>query len=367
MIAEPEAAPAAAPPSPDDPDAEEEEENPNGLYLALATTATLRTKDAAFAAKSAWVGRQIQLARARDVLGRLRRLPDDFWTGRQQVRRFRKRYGLSVDNAGNVLDSVESSIAREQEEWPLHLAVAAAQLDSILYLEKAARKQADLSEMERVTSFLASVSLVQAAPEPLQRRNNGKSRVDLLENEVREAGISSEHGLAALTLALQERLAREDEGVRAAAAWARAERQLPRNDAAANAQLAEAMSQASLGHLKTLAPQNDEDRVVYEGWKSQGAHAEALRKNNEWTSAEPSGLATVGRTTRFGHSGTDLGLQYDYRVPLGDLDGPCPHRADHEDVPTVVQPASALARPASLHGLVDCVVKGEKLNAWRRG
>ena len=154
--------------------------------------------------------------------------------------------------------------------------------------------------------------------------------------------------------------------MRANAAWTRAAARLPRGNEAANAQLAEAMSLASLQFPDTLRPQNDEDRVVYVEWKSQDAHEEALRKNEQWTRAGPSGLATVGRTTRRGHDGTDLGVQYDYRVPLGALDGPCPHREDHEDVPTVVQPASALARPASLHGLVDGVVKGERATEWRR-
>ena len=67
--------------------------------------------------------------------------------------------------------------------------------------------------MELVTSLLASVSLL-ARSEPLRRRGVGNNRVDLLENEVREAGISTRNGLDGLALA-RERLAREDEDVRA--------------------------------------------------------------------------------------------------------------------------------------------------------
>ena len=179
--------------------------------------------------------------------------------------------------------------------------------------------------------------------------------------------MSSEHGLAALTLALRERLTREDEDVRASAAWVRAAARLPR-DAAADACLAGAMSAASLEHPETLAPQNDEDRVVYVGWKSQAALDNALRENDEWTRAGPSGLATVGRTTRYGHSGSDLGLQFDRRVPVGDFVAPTadsyPRRSN--GAPTVVQPASALAGVAQLHGLVDGIVLGERRAAWMR-
>ena len=123
------------------------------------------------------------------------------------------------------------------------------------------------------------------------------------------------------------------------------------------------MSLASQDHPKTLRPQRPEDVVVYVDWKSQDAHAEALRKNDEWTSARPSGLATVGRyLAHRGSPGPSRGVRFDYRVD--GLVEPYPKRSG--DVPTVVQPASALARVKPLHGLVDGIVLGEKSNEWRR-
>ena len=254
-------------------------------------------------------------------------------------------------------------------DWPYLLLRAEGELDVILRVEKAARKQADVPEMELVTSLLASVSLLAAAPEPLRRRGVGNNRVDLLENEVREAGISTRNGLDGLALALRERLAREDEDVRAANAWARAERRLPRGNAAANALLADAISAASLEHPETLEPQNADEFAVFESWEGdEDAHQEALDEWRSWTLAGPSGLATVGRNLKSGHSGTHLGLQLDRRVPVSAFVTPtaesCPHRSS--GAPTVVQPASALALPESLHGLVDGVVLGVRRTAWMR-
>ena len=245
-------------------------------------------------------------------------------------------------------------------DWPYLLLRAEGELDVILRVEKTARKQADVPEMELVTSLLASVSLLAAAPEPLRRRGVGNNRVDLLENEVREAGISTRNGLDGLALALRERLAREDEDVRAANVWARAERRLPRGNAAADAWLAGGILAASLEHPETLEPQDDDDVAVFVPWDDEDAHREALDEWRSWTLEEPSSLASVGRNRP--------GLRFDYRVDADGLVAPTaesyPHRPS--GAPTVVQPASALPPVALLHDLVDGLVLGEKATAWMR-
>ena len=368
MIAgEAEAAPAAAPPSPDGSDAEEEVEESTGLYLAGGTTAALCIKDAALAAQAAWYARACQLKKASEVARRLRRLPDDYWAANDQAQRFRDTYRVSVGDGGDTLANVERSIANELEAWPLDLAVAAARLDAVLELERREREQVGVSQMDKVTSLLTSASVLEVAPEVLRRRGDG-SRVDLLEGEVREAGVAFRgHTLDCVESALKARLAREDEGVRAAAAWRRAAVQLPRNDTAANAQLANAASHASLGHPETRAPQNAEDVAVFAPWDDETEHQEALDEWNAWTLEEPSDLATVGRTTRRGHDGTDRGLPFDYRVPADSFVVPTadsyPRRSS--GAPTVVQPASALPPIALLHDLVDGLVLGEKATAGR--
>ena len=368
MIAgEAEAAPAAAPPSPDGSDAEEEVEESTGLYLAGGTTAALCIKDAALAAQAAWYARACQLKKASEVARRLRRLPDDYWAANDQAQRFRDTYRVSVGDGGDTLANVERSIANELEAWPLDLAVAAARLDAILELERREREQVGVSQMDKVTSLLASASVLEVAPEALRRRGNG-SRVNMLENEVREAGMSSGHGLDGLTLALQERLAREDEDVRAAAAWERTKARLPRDDAAANAQLANAASHASLGHPKTRQA-IDDDIAVFEPWDDEAERQGAVDEWEGWTLEEPSDVATVGRRLeKNGYSGTDRGLPFDYRVPVGAFVAPTPESWPRRPsgAPTVVQPASALALPESLHGLVDGIVLGEAIHASRR-
>ena len=156
------------------------------------------------------------------------------------------------------------------------------------------------------------------------------------------------------------------QSVRAAAAWERAKARLPRGNAAANALLADAISAAaSLEHPETLEPQDDDDVAVFVPWDDEDAHREALDEWRSWTLAGPSGLATVGRNQRkTGYSGTHLGLRFDRRVPVDAFVAPtaesCPHRPS--GAPTVLQPASALAGPESLHGLVDGIVLGERVN-----
>ena len=365
---EPEAAPAAAPPSPDDPDAEQEEEEPTGIYLTSATTAALWRKDAATAGMAAWLARRAQLRNALDVVKGLEQQPSNYWKPHQQAQRFRVTYRVGVNDDGDVLDNVRRSIARAQEESPLRLAVAAAELDATLHLEKTARKQAGVSQMDKVTSLLASACRLRAAPGALRRRGDN-SRYDFLAEEVRAAGVSFypdtlEHAISAL----EARLAREPDSVRAAAAWRRAAVQLPRNDTAANAQLAGAVSHASLGHPETREAIDDDDVAELVLWDVATEHQEALDEWNAWTLEGPSDLATVGRRTRYGHSGTHLGLQCDYRVPVGAFVVPTaeswPRRPS--GAPTVVQPASALAPAESLHSLVDGVVTGERRTAWMR-
>ena len=149
--------------------------------------------------------------------------------------------------------------------------------------------------------------------------------------------------------------------MRAANVWARAERRLPRGNAAANALLADAISAAaSLEHPETLEPQDDDDVAVFVPWDDEDAHREALDEWRSWTLEEPSSLASVGRNRP--------GLRFDYRVDADGLVAPTaesyPHRPS--GAPTVVQPASALPPVALLHDLVDGLVLGEKATAWMR-
>ena len=122
--------------------------------------------------------------------------------------------------------------------------------------------------------------------------------------------------------------------------------------------LADAISAASLHYPKTLRPQNANEVAVFVPWDDEAEQQEALDEWTNWTLAEPSSLASVGLN--------GPGLRFDYRVD--GLDAPTaesyPRRPS--GAPTVVQPASALPLPESLHGLVDCVVSGERKNEWRR-
>ena len=144
--------------------------------------------------------------------------------------------------------------------------------------------------------------------------------------------------------------------MRAAAAWERAKARLPRGNAAANRWLADAILAASLEHPETRAPQNAEDVAVFVPWDDETAHQEALDEWNAWKLAAPSSLASVGRNRP--------GLRFDYRVDADGLVESYPERLS--GAPTVVQPASALALPESLHGLVDGIVLGEAIHASRR-
>ena len=348
------------------PEPEEEPEEATdpsvGLYLAQWAHAQSLIEDAKHAALSGYYAREAMHAAAERVLVGLEQLDPEQWTQRG----IRKRMLATFDLGGSVgkedmIENYRSTIGRVRMDWPYLLLRAEGELDVILRVEKTARKQADVPEMELVTSLLASVSLLAAAPEPLRRRGVGNNRVDLLENEVREAGISTRNGLDGLALALRERLAREDEDVRAANVWARAERRLPRGNAAANALLADAISAAaSLEHPETLEPQDDDDVAVFVPWDDEDAHREALDEWRSWTLEEPSSLASVGRNRP--------GLRFDYRVDADGLVAPTaesyPHRPS--GAPTVVQPASALPPVALLHDLVDGLVLGEKATAWMR-
>ena len=343
------------------PEPEEEPEEATdltvGLYLANWARAQSLIEDAELAALSGYYAREAMFAAAERVLVGLEQLDPEQWTQRGIRERMQATFDLGgYGGKEDLIEHYRSVIARERANWPFELLRAEGVLGVMLRVEKAARKQADLSEMELVTSLLASISLLGAAPEPLRRRGGENSRVNLLENEVREAGISSGHGLAALTLALQERLAREPASVRAAAAWERAKARLPRGNAAANRWLADAILAASLEHPETRAPQNAEDVAVFVPWDDETAHQEALDEWNAWKLAAPSSLASVGRNRP--------GLRFDYRVDADGLVESYPERLS--GAPTVVQPASALALPESLHGLVDGIVLGEAIHASRR-
>ena len=252
-------------------------------------------------------------------------------------------------------------------DWPYLLLRAEGELGVILRVEKAARDAGGVSETDQLTSLLASAAALQVAPEPLEATKGRGGRVGDLLTEVQAVGVPvNGQTLDCIESALRERLAREDEDVRAANAWARAERRLPRGNAAADAWLADAILAASLEHPETLEPQNADEFAVFESWEGdEDAHQEALDEWRSWTLAGPSGLATVGRNQRkTGYSGTHLGLRFDRRVPVDAFVAPtaesCPHRPS--GAPTVLQPASALAGPESLHGLVDGIVLGERVN-----
>ena len=379
MIAgeEADAAPAAAPSSPDrESDSDEESvEEPTGLYLVDEATAAICIKDATLAATAAWYARACQLKKASEVARRLRLLDEDFWAApnqaKIQAKRFRKKYGVKVWCRGqDILDDVEGLITNEFEVLPLHLAVSAAELDAAAFLEETAREQAGLSETDELTSLLTSAFALLAAPRALQTNYDSGSdktgRVDALLAHVRAAGVSIScvgnvaEELGSAISALKARLAREPASVRAAAAWERAKARLPRGNAAANALLADAISAASLEHPETLEPQDDDDVAVFVPWDDEDAHREALDEWRSWTLEEPSSLASVGRNRP--------GLRFDYRVDADGLVAPTaesyPRRPS--GAPTVVQPASALALPESLHGLVDGVVLGVRRTAWMR-
>ena len=343
------------------PEPEEEPEEATdpsiGLYLAKWALVQSLIEDAKHAALAGYYARRAQLAAAGRVLDGLAKLNPEQWTLPEIQPRMKDTFDLACAGCKkeDLIENYRSNIAREQMNWPFPLLRTEGVLDVLLRVEKAARKQADLSEMELVTSLLTSVSLLRAAPEPLRRRS-ARSRVNLLEHEVREAGISSDHGLDGLTLALRERLAREDEDVRASAAWERAKARLPRGNAAADAWLADGILAASLEHPETLEPQDDDDVAVFVPWDDEDAHREALDEWRSWTLEEPSSLASVGRNRP--------GLRFDYRVDADGLVESYPERLS--GAPTVVQPASALALPESLHGLVDGVVLGWRRTAWMR-
>ena len=246
-------------------------------------------------------------------------------------------------------------------DWPYLLLRAEGELGVILRVEKAARDAGGVSETDQLTSLLASAAALQVAPEPLEATKGRGGRVGDLLTEVQAVGVPvNGQTLDCIESALRERLAREDEDVRAANAWARAERRLPRGNAAANALLADAISAASLEHPETLEPQDDDDVAVFVPWDDEDAHREALDEWRSWTLEEPSSLASVGRNRP--------GLRFDYRVDADGLVAPTaesyPRRPS--GAPTVVQPASALALPESLHGLVDGVVLGVRRTAWMR-
>lgn len=349
------------------PEPEEEPEEATdpsvGLYLAQWAHAQSLIEDAKHAALSGYYAREAMHAAAERVLVGLEQLDPEQWTQRG----IRKRMLATFDLGGSVgkedmIENYRSTIGRVRMDWPYLLLRAEGELDVILRVEKAARDAGGVSETDQLTSLLASAAALQVAPEPLRRRGRGTNQVDLLATEVRAAGVSFDgtSSIAGMISALEARLAREDEDVRAANAWARAERRLPRGNAAADAWLAGGILAASLEHPETLEPQDDDDVAVFVPWDDEDAHREALDEWRSWTLEEPSSLASVGRNRP--------GLRFDYRVDADGLVAPTaesyPHRPS--GAPTVVQPASALALPESLHGLVDGIVLGEAIHASRR-
>ena len=355
--------------SDEQPESEEEPEEATdpsvGLYLAKWAHAQSLIEDAKHAALSGYYAREAMYAAAERVLDGLEQLNPDQWTHVVIRMKMEAKFGLGGHGLKDVLiTNYRTTIAREQMNWPFPLLRTEGVLDVLLRVEKAARKQAGLSEIDRLTSLLASCHVLRAAPPALRTESTTSGRFLPLAREVRAAGVSfALSTIDGAITAIEARLAREDADVRATRILAKATAQLPREDDVANAQLAAAIRAASLLHPKTLEPQDDDEVVFFQEWKSKEAHDEAVRKHREWTGAGPSAFASVGRNNRrYGHSGADRGLPYDYRV--GALNGPCPKRLG--DAPTVVQPASALARVAQLHDLVDGMVAGENSNEWRR-